>query len=158
VFSISLAFAGSLAHLAGVDSGGFHLRGNSASGKTVSQMAASSVWGHPKTYKRSWRTTANGLEGLALLHNDGTLILDEIKECLPGEIGDVAYMLANGQGKCRANRNGAARQSATWRLLFLSSGELGLVEMMAGREAYRCGAGNPHGGHSGGCGRRHRRV
>jgi uncharacterized protein (DUF927 family) len=71
------------------------------------------------------------LEGLALLHNDGALILDEIKECTSGEIGDIAYMLANGQGKCRANRNGAARQSATWRLLFLSSGELGLVEMMA---------------------------
>jgi uncharacterized protein (DUF927 family) len=39
-------------------------------------------------------------------------------------------MLANGQGKSRATRNGSARGIASWRLLFLSSGEVSLSAMM----------------------------
>jgi putative DNA primase/helicase len=39
-------------------------------------------------------------------------------------------MLANGQGKQRAGRTGAARPRLTWRLLFLSAGEIGLAEHM----------------------------
>lgn len=45
--------------------------------------------------------------------------------------GDSAYMLANGQGKSRAARSGTARPRLTWRLLFLSAGEIGLAEHMA---------------------------
>ena len=40
-------------------------------------------------------------------------------------------MLANGSGKARANRTGTMRDTASWRLLFLSSGEAGLAEHMA---------------------------
>ncbi|EQD72895.1 inner membrane protein [mine drainage metagenome] len=49
----------------------------------------------------------------------------------PMEAGDVAYMLANGQGKTRASRNGTARASASWRILFLSAGEIGIASLMA---------------------------
>ena len=37
-------------------------------------------------------------------------------------------MLANGSGKARAGKNGAARIRQEWRLLFLSAGEVGLAE------------------------------
>src|SRR5207244_2611988 len=47
------------------------------------------------------------------------------------EAGEAAYMLANGAGKGRAGRDGSARRSAQWRLLFLSSGELSLADKMA---------------------------
>ena len=47
------------------------------------------------------------------------------------EAGSIAYMLANGCGKSRANRDGFARPSAEWRLLFLSSGEVGLADKIA---------------------------
>lgn len=40
-------------------------------------------------------------------------------------------MLANGSGKARATRDGSARKSAHWRLLFLSSGEIGLADKVA---------------------------
>ncbi|MFO3538942.1 DUF927 domain-containing protein, partial [Legionella pneumophila serogroup 1] len=73
VFAISAAFAPSLANLVGEDSGGFHFRGASSSGKTTALKVAASVWGKPDSYIRLWRSTANGLEGLAALHNDGLL-------------------------------------------------------------------------------------
>lgn len=137
VFALSVAFAGALADVVGEDSGGFHLRGGSSSGKSTALKAAASVWGDPSTYPRLWRATANGLEGLAALHNDGLLILDELSQIDPKEAGEAAYLLANGQGKARASRNGAARQSARWRLLFLSAGEESLTALMArvGRKA-----------------------
>ena len=40
-------------------------------------------------------------------------------------------MLGNGQGKARADRNGFARKSQRWRLMLLSSGEVGLAEKLA---------------------------
>jgi len=131
VFALSAAFAGPLADVAGEDSGGFHLRGGSSSGKTTALKVAASVWGDPNAYPRLWRATANGLEGLAALHNDGLLILDELSQIDPKEAGEAAYLLANGQGKARASRTGAARQSARWRLLFLSAGEESLTALMA---------------------------
>lgn len=137
VFAVSAAFAGPLAEIVGEDSGGFHLRGKSSSGKSTALKAAASVWGDPAAYVRVWRATANGLEGLAALHNDGVLILDELSQCDPREAGEAAYLLANGQGKARAARNGTARASQRWRLLFLSAGEESLTALMAraGRKA-----------------------
>ena len=137
VFAVSAAFAGALAGIVGEDSGGFHLRGKSSSGKSTALKAAASVWGDPATYPRVWRATANGLEGLAALHNDGLLILDELSQCDPKEAGESAYLLANGQGKTRATRSGGAKASQRWRLLFLSAGEESLSALMAkaGRKA-----------------------
>ena len=131
VFALSVAFAPSLAAIVGEDSGGFHFRGASSSGKTTALRVAASVWGEPVAYSRLWRATANGLEGLAALHNDGLLILDELSQIDPKEAGEAAYLLANGQGKTRASRSGAARQAARWCLLFLSAGEESLTALMA---------------------------
>lgn len=131
VFALSVAFAGALAHIAGEDSGGFHFRGASSSGKSTALKLAASVWGNPSRYVRLWRGTINGLEALAALHNDGLLILDEISQIDPAAAGDAAYLLANGQGKARANRNGLARTPQRWRLLFLSAGEESLTAIMA---------------------------
>lgn len=131
VFALSVAFAGPLVDVAGEDSGGFHLRGGSSSGKTTALKVAASVWGNPNAYPRLWRATANGLEGLAALHNDGLLILDELSQIDPKEAGEAAYLLANGQGKARASRNGTARQPARWRLVVLSAGEESLTALMA---------------------------
>ncbi|KGK10100.1 membrane protein [Vibrio navarrensis] len=79
----------------------------------------------------SWRATANGLEGTALAHNDALLALDEMGEVDPKEAGDVAYMLANGQGKTRAGKYGEMRLPARWRLVFLSTGEVTLESHLA---------------------------
>jgi putative DNA primase/helicase len=72
-----------------------------------------------------WRTTDNALEAIAAQHSDCLLILDELAQVDPKTAGECAYMLANEQGKARATRNGTPRARQTWRLLFLSAGELG---------------------------------
>ena len=131
VFAISAAFAGTLCELAGENTGGFHFVGASSIGKSTSQFVAASVWGKAKDYKRSWRVTTNGLEAMAALHNDGLLVLDEIGQADPKDVGNAAYMLGNGQGKARANQTGGARSLADWLFIFLSSGEKSLSDMMA---------------------------
>lgn len=80
VFALAVAFASALAEIAGENSGGFHLRGASSSGKSTALKLAASVWGNSSTYVRLWRGTVNGLEGLATLHNDGLLISEEIQK------------------------------------------------------------------------------
>ncbi|MDM7322458.1 MAG: DUF927 domain-containing protein [Gammaproteobacteria bacterium] len=139
VFAAACALAGSLLDIVGEEGGGFHLRGASSTGKSTALRAAASIWGG-RDYVRNWRATANGLEGVAAAHNDGVLILDEIGQCDPKQAGETAYLLANGQGKTRANRTGAARPVARWRLLFLSSGEESLPALAA-RAGYRTTAG-----------------
>lgn len=131
VFSLSLAFASTLLKLVHEDSGGFHFRGASSSGKTTALNVSASVWGKPKKYIRLWRSTANALEGLASVHNDGLLILDEISQLDPKQAGESAYLLANGQGKNRANKSGFAKKPSAWSLFFLSSGEESLSSLIA---------------------------
>lgn len=130
VFAISAAFAAPLLHITGMESGGLHYRGDSSTGKTTALRVAASVWGGLE-YLQRWRATDNGLEALAAQHSDCLLVLDEISQVDPKAAGEVAYMLANGSGKARANRTGTMRDTASWRLLFLSSGEAGLAEHMA---------------------------
>lgn len=130
LFAVSSAFAAPLLHITGMESGGVHLRGDSSTGKTTALRAAASVWGG-MDYLQRWRATDNGLEALAAQHSDCLLVLDELSQVDPKAAGEVAYMLANGSGKARANRTGGLRDPASWRILFLSSGEAGLAEHMA---------------------------
>lgn len=130
VFAISTGFAGPLLDVTGTESGGFHWKGDSSTGKTTALRVSASLWGGAE-YLQRWRATDNGLEALAAQHSDCLLVLDELSQVDPKVAGEVAYMLANGSGKARANRTGTMRDTATWRLLFLSSGEVGLVEHMA---------------------------
>ena len=129
-FAVACAFAGPLLRPAGVESGGFHLRGDSSSGKTTALRVAASVYGGT-SYMQRWRTTDNALEAIAAQHSDCLLILDELAQVDPKTAGECAYMLANEQSKARATRNGASRARLSWRLLFLSAGELGLADHMA---------------------------
>ena len=130
VFSVASAFAGPLLRPAGMESGGFHFRGDSSSGKTTALKVAASVYGGA-SYLQRWRTTDNALEAIAAQHSDCLLLLDELAQVDPKTAGECAYMLANEQSKARATRNGAARTRLSWRLLFLSAGELGLADHMA---------------------------
>ncbi|MFT8484067.1 MAG: DUF927 domain-containing protein [Gluconobacter cerinus] len=129
---ISAAFAGPLLDIAAEQSGGLHLVGKSQSGKSTSAFIAGSVWGRGdrEGQIRAWRGTANGLEGVAAETSDTVLILDEMGQADAREVGEIAYMLANNTGKQRAGRNGDARQRKTWRVLFLSTGEITLAAKM----------------------------
>ncbi|MDR5803459.1 DUF927 domain-containing protein [Caballeronia sp. LZ001] len=137
--AVSTAFAGMMLAYSGQESGGLNFVGDSSTGKTTALRAACSVYGGPE-YMQRWRATSNGLEGLAALHNDTLLVLDELAQVDPREAGEIAYMLANGSGKARAGRTGSARARQSWRLLFLSAGEIGLSQhMQAGGKKAKAG-------------------
>jgi len=122
--------AGPLLRRTGTPGGGLHLYGDSSCGKSNAVRAAASVWGHHRDLMRQWRATDNGLEALAEAANDGLLMLDEIKQLDSRLIGAAAYMLANGQGKARMSKGLVVRPPANWELIFLSSGEHTLQQMM----------------------------
>ena len=131
LLSVCASLAGSLLFHVQRQGGGFHIVGDSSTGKSSAILAGASVWGHGEDFKRTWRATGNGLEGIASQRNDTLLALDEIGEADPREIGAVVYAMANGTGKARASRNGSARAAKRWRVVLFSSGELGLSALMA---------------------------
>lgn len=133
VFAISAAFAAPLAALVNIEGGGFHFRGGSSTGKTTALIVASSVWGG-SSFRREWRATGNGLEGVAAQHNDNLLTLDELSQLDPKEAGNAAYMLANGAGKIRSEKSGEAKPAKKFRVIFLSAGEENLSALMAKAE------------------------
>lgn len=129
VLALSCAFAGPCIGLLGAEGGGVHLRGPSSCGKTTAARVVASVYGSP-AFVRTWRQTDNALEGVAALHSDLLLVLDEIGQLDPKHAGAVAYLLANGQGKGRSRRDGSPRAPSTWRVLFFSTGEVSLSDLV----------------------------
>jgi putative DNA primase/helicase len=139
MFAISSGFAGTFLGPLHADGGGAHFVGDSSIGKTTILYAASSVWGGREA-RGSWRSTSNGMEGAAALSNDTALALDEISECEPKEVGAIVYATANGSGKQRAGRTGAARAVAKWRTFIVSTGERTIATAM-NEGGYRAKAG-----------------
>lgn len=141
--AISAAFVGPLLQIVEMEGGGLHFRGSSSTGKTTVLHVAGSVWGGGglSGYIHRWRATDNALEGVALAHCDTLLTLDELAEVDSGAAGKAAYMLANGQGKARANRAGDTRPIPEWRVMFLSTGEIGLADKVAEDHRRRVTAG-----------------
>ena len=71
ILALSAAFAGPLIEPCSAEGGGIHFKGASSTGKTTALLAAGSAWGGgalTNGYVRSWRATANGLEGVSLAH------------------------------------------------------------------------------------------
>lgn len=131
--ALSAALTGPLLQLAPMEGGGLHFRGASSTGKTTALHCAGSVWGGggARGFIDSWRVTDNGLEGMALVRNDTLLLLDEMAQVEPKAAAQTAYMLANGRGKARANRDGGAGKIPEWQTMFISTGEISLAAKMA---------------------------
>lgn len=142
LFAVCASFAAALLRPCRLESGGINFYGGSSIGKTTVLRVAASVFGS-SSFVKSCRATTNGIEALAVTHNDLPLILDELGQSDAQQIGDIVYLLANGRGKERATKYGSSRPSDDWRLLFLMSGERNLsthmesagLRTMAGQEA-----------------------
>lgn len=134
VFGISVALAAPLLGIVNHENFGISFTGSSSTGKTTVLQAAASCFGKGTSsngYIATWRATANGLEGVAALHSDAPMCLDEIGQASSHAISEAVYMLANGTGKRRADTSGNARSVKNWRCVILSTGELGLADKIA---------------------------
>ncbi|MBW4034628.1 MAG: DUF927 domain-containing protein [Proteobacteria bacterium] len=132
-FVIAASLAGPLLRIVGDQSGGFHLYGDSQSGKTSMLSIGASVWGRGDRSGqiRQWRATLNGLEAVAAETSDAVLFLDEMGQADGREVGDVVYAISNEASKARASRAGGSRSRSTWATMLLSSGEITLETKMA---------------------------
>jgi putative DNA primase/helicase len=129
ILGLGTSFAAPLLPIANIESGGFHLVGVTSQGKTTILSVAASVTGLKDI--PHWRTTTNGLESTATAFNHLCLPLDEIHQADAKDVGNIAYMLANGQGKARMKKDLTNRKPKTWQLIVLSSGEVSLGNYMA---------------------------
>lgn len=128
-FGVSQAFVGALIGWLGLESGGFHLVGESSIGKSTILSVMASVYGN-ENYVHNLRATDNALEGVAVQHNHTLLIMDELSQLNPRIAGEVFYMLANGQSKSRAFKTGQTKNRSYWRTSFITSGELSLKSLL----------------------------
>ncbi len=130
ILALCAAFAAPLLHLVKQENIGLHLIGPSSIGKTTALRVATSVFGGPQQIQ-SYRSTSNGLEAIATIHNDRILAMDELGQIPnPKEAGEIFYMLGNGVGKQRSNKLCKPRDKDTWRIVFISSGEIGLAQLL----------------------------
>ena len=131
LFAASLPFAAGLLSLTGVEGGGFNIVGRSGDGKTTAMHVAASVAGPPEGLVKTCNNTSNSFESTAVQHNDACLLMDELGQASPDQVGQITYVLAGGVGRGRADQYGNARDRRLWRILFLTTGETDLSTMTA---------------------------
>jgi putative DNA primase/helicase len=122
----SVAFAGPLLYLVGLEGGGLHLHGSSTSGKTTGACAAASVWGKGSTdgYVLPWRHTANALEAILAGRTDTLVVLDELGASDAKSVFSALYQITARTGKSRLTRDVRLRDAVKWRNIILSTGEV----------------------------------
>jgi putative DNA primase/helicase len=143
MLAVSTALAGPLLYLSGLEGGGLNFYGPSSKGKSTLLQIAASCWGRGASpgYVRAWRATANGLEGAAASATDTALILDELGVVEARDAAAAVYGLSNGTGKARAARDGSLREPKSWRVIFLSSGEIPIATKLQEDRGRRARAG-----------------
>jgi len=108
-----------------------HLWGKSSCGKSLMLQLAGSIYGSgvdPRVDNGSmiqkWNTTALAIQTTAAKFDGSLLLLDEIGECDDKEFQNIIYQVNSGVGKARVSSTGEGKETSSWKLLGVSSGEL----------------------------------
>ncbi|NMA06531.1 MAG: DUF927 domain-containing protein [Ruminococcaceae bacterium] len=112
-----------------------HLWGGTEVGKTVGLMVAASVWANPEPgrYIHTFNSTAVGREKTAAFVNNMPLILDELQIVSDKKQFDKdIYMLSEGAGKTRGNKQGGVDNTPTWSNCIITSGEMPITTSNSG--------------------------
>jgi uncharacterized protein (DUF927 family) len=112
-----------------------------STGKTTTLRIAGSCWGNPDERSdsstiSSWDNTKVAIERMAMMLNGLPLILDDTKLAGTGGqkgkaadvVSHVVYLVGNGRGKGRGNKNDGLRSTGSWKTILLSSGEQPIVD------------------------------
>jgi len=124
IVALSSGLAGPIAGLLLEESGGIHLYGGTSIGKSTALQVCASVLGDPAKIMKQWRTTSNAAEATCAAHNNLTLVIDEMGQANPTDVGEMIYMIGNGKGKGRLDRDARQKHTYEWQLFVLSSGEV----------------------------------
>lgn len=134
-----IALAASLASVLVKPCGGLpfviHIWGKTSTGKTVTLMLASSVWGNPDVgqYTRSFNATAVGLELSAAFLNNLPLVLDELQTISRRkDFEDIIYELTEGTNRSRGQKDGGLQAMKQWSNSVITSGEMPITSSSSG--------------------------
>lgn len=98
--------------------------GESSTGKSFSSRAGASMFGSPLDLEVNGNTTQTGIEILAEMYSDLPLYLDETgTQADERLLKNLVYMLGNGQGRLRGNKDVTLRDVGTWRTVAFTTGE-----------------------------------
>ena len=102
-----------------------HLWGESESAKTVLMMCAASVWGNPtiSQYITTFNSTYVGNEKGAAFCGSMPYMLDELQIVDKKDMDALIYMLTEGAGRSRGNKNGGLDMVPHWKNCTISTGE-----------------------------------
>ena len=125
--SLSGALIGPLARSGWV----LHMCGASTTGKTRAAKLAAGVWYDPGR-TATWNGTANGIESTLEGYSGALVVLDEIKEAAPRQVGEIVHRISDNCGRLRSNRQGTGTlRQRTWALTGLSTGETTVGDYLA---------------------------
>lgn len=124
------ALAAPLLEPLGAPNFAIHLPGDSSRGKTSMLKIAGSVYGDPHNdhWVASWNTTPVAAELRAAVLTDLPQLYDEVGSSDAVQIERMVYMLINGGGRARGQRDLTMRETPTWRTIVLSTGERELAD------------------------------
>ncbi len=115
-----------------------HIWGGTEVGKTVGLLLAASVWANPEIgrFIHTFNSTTVGREKSAAFVNSLPLILDELQIIKDKKDFDQSiYMLSEGAGRTRGNKNGGVDKTPTWSNCILTSGEMPITNAASGSGA-----------------------
>lgn len=96
-------------------------------GKTVSLMAAGSVWANPRQgeYLKTFNSTNVGIEMMAGFYGDLPLCMDELclKDGRREQFDAMIYSYCEGVGRTRGSKNGGLQRTLSWHNCLISTGE-----------------------------------
>ncbi|WP_139905476.1 DUF927 domain-containing protein [Clostridium thermarum] len=102
-----------------------HLWHNSRSGKTATIKLSMSAFGNPHKLIGSFNSTIVGLERMATALRNLPFAIDELQVLNTKRMttDSIIYMLSQGQGRTRGNKDGGIQETRTWRNIIITTGE-----------------------------------
>lgn len=133
--ALAASFAAPLVQKLGVLSFFVHFWGLQGSGKTVALLLAASVWGNPQIggYIKSFSGTKVSQELYAAFCGNLPVLLDELQVISDRKsFDDIIYSLCEGVSKGRGAKDGGLQTSRRWATVFLTTGEMPIVQSNSG--------------------------
>ena len=112
-----------------------HFWGLQGTGKTVALLLAASVWGNPSLggYIKSFAGTKVSQELFAAFCGNLPVLLDELQVISDRKsFDDIIYALCEGVSKGRGAKDGGLQTSRRWATVFLTTGEMPIVQSNSG--------------------------
>lgn len=133
--ALAASFAAPLVQKLGALSFFVHFWGLQGSGKTVALILGASVWGNPLIggYIKSFSATKVGQEKYAAFCGNLPVFLDELQVISDRKtFDDIIYALCEGVSKGRGSKDGGLQTSQHWATVFLTTGEMPIVQSNSG--------------------------